>query len=76
MGRSPRIPGRDVLRGLLRRGFTLSHVKGSHHFLRGPGGRVVIVPVHSAQTLAPGTLRSIVRQSGLTAGEFGAMLEE
>ena len=76
MGRSPRVPGRDVLRGLLRCGFTLSHVKGSHHFLRGPGGRVVIVPVHSAQTLPPGTLRSIRRQSGLTVAEFSALLDE
>ncbi|MDQ6942840.1 MAG: type II toxin-antitoxin system HicA family toxin [Candidatus Eremiobacteraeota bacterium] len=54
----------------------LSHVSGSHHFLRGPGGRVVIVPVHSSQTLAPGTLRSIRRQTGLTAAEFDAMLGE
>ncbi len=60
----------------MRRGFMLSHVSGSHHFLRGPGGRVVIVPVHSSQTLAPGTLRSIRRQTGLTAAEFDAMLGE
>jgi len=60
----------------VRRGFIVSHVKGSHHFLRGPAGRVVIVPVHSAQTLAPGTLHSIRRQSGLTAAEFSAMLDD
>jgi predicted RNA binding protein YcfA (HicA-like mRNA interferase family) len=60
----------------LRRGFVLSHVNGSHHFLRGPGGRVVIVPVHSAQTLPLGTLRSIRRQSGLSAAEFNAILDD
>jgi predicted RNA binding protein YcfA (HicA-like mRNA interferase family) len=30
--------------------------------------RTVIVPLH--RELAPGTLRSILRQSGLTASEF------
>jgi predicted RNA binding protein YcfA (HicA-like mRNA interferase family) len=76
MGRSRQVPGRKVLRGLLRRGFSLAHVNGSHHFLRGPGGRVVIVPVHAARALATGTLSSIRRQSGLTPEEFDAMLDD
>jgi predicted RNA binding protein YcfA (HicA-like mRNA interferase family) len=76
MGRISRVSGRDVVRALVRRGFVLSHVNGSHHFLRGPGGRVAIVPVHQGRTLAPGTLGSIRRQAGLSAAELAALLDE
>ena len=35
---------------------------------------LVVVPVHGSRTLPIGTLRSIIRQSGLTDEEFGALL--
>jgi predicted RNA binding protein YcfA (HicA-like mRNA interferase family) len=65
-----------VLRALVRAGFVLSHVKGSHHFLRGPRGRVAIVPVHAGGTMPPGTLRSVLRQAGLTVSEFNALIDD
>ena len=73
-GGLPRVNGRDVVRALSRGAFVLSHVKGSHHYLRAPGGRVVIVPVHAGRTVPLGTLRSILRQSGLTGAELSALL--
>jgi predicted RNA binding protein YcfA (HicA-like mRNA interferase family) len=39
---------------------------------RHPDGRIVIVPMHG--TVKRGTLGSIVRQAGLTAHEFLALL--
>ena len=42
--------------------------RGSHLKLRSDQGRIVIVPLH--RELATGTLRSIIRQSGLSADEF------
>ncbi|MDQ1438291.1 MAG: hypothetical protein QOK43_1920 [Acidimicrobiaceae bacterium] len=40
--------------------------------LRAADGRVVIVPAH--RELAIGTLRSVIRQSGLSVEEFLALL--
>ena len=34
----------------------------------------VSVPVHGSQDLPPGTVRSIIKQAGLTAEEFIALL--
>jgi predicted RNA binding protein YcfA (HicA-like mRNA interferase family) len=66
------INGREVVRALRRAGFVELRVTGSHHVLRRPGSPAskVIVPVHGAADLPPGTLRSIIQQSGLTVDEF------
>ena len=69
--RLPALTGHDVLGALTRGGFHVHHVKGSHHSLRHaerPELRVV-VPVHR-KDLPPGTIRSIITQSGLTEEEF------
>ena len=66
--RLPALTGHDVLRALTRGGFYVHHVKGSHHSLRHPELRVV-VPVHR-KDLPPGTIRSIIKQSGLSEKEF------
>ena len=71
----PSLSGRDVLRVLERGGFRLTHVKGSHHYLRKEGqSALVVVPVHGNQTLPEGTFRSILRQAGLTADGFEKLL--
>ena len=46
--------------------------RGSHLKLRSSAGRTVIVPLH--RELARGTLRSILRQAGLTTEEFLELL--
>ncbi len=70
------VSGRAVLRALERAGFRVERVTGSHHVLRHPGmpGSKVILPLHGARDLPPGTLRSIISQSGLTVEEFMALL--
>ncbi len=74
--RLPRASGREVLRALERGGYQLSHIRGSHHYLRRPDGRgLVVVPVHGNRTLPVGTVRSILRQAGLTAEEMAELLK-
>jgi predicted RNA binding protein YcfA (HicA-like mRNA interferase family) len=70
------LSGKQVLRALERGGFEIVRVRGSHHTLRRPGipGSKVIVPVHGAHDLPPGTMRSILEQSGLTIEEFTSLL--
>ena len=75
MTRLPRVSGRQLLRALRRGGFTVSHVRGSHHYLRRQGTGLVVVPVHDSRTIPIGTLRSILRQAELTSEELRQLLE-
>jgi len=60
--------GREVIAALAKAGFERVTQRGSHVKLRGLDGRVVIVPDH--REVARGTMRSILRQAGLTADEL------
>jgi predicted RNA binding protein YcfA (HicA-like mRNA interferase family) len=72
----PAVNGRRVIRALERAGLVVERVAGSHHILVDPGdpSRAVTVPVHAGRDLKPGTLRSIIRQAGLTVDEFRDLL--
>jgi predicted RNA binding protein YcfA (HicA-like mRNA interferase family) len=74
--RLPRVSGRHTVRALSRADFTLAHVRGSHHYLRGVDGRIVPVPIHAGRTLPLGTLRSILRLAGLSVQDFIDLLDE
>ena len=67
----PVVSGAEVVAALTKAGFARVSQKGSHVKLR-RAERTVIVPLH--RELAPGTLRSILRQSGLTPAGFGEIL--
>jgi predicted RNA binding protein YcfA (HicA-like mRNA interferase family) len=68
--------GQQIIKALQRDGFELVRVSGSHYMLRKPGKSLckVSVPVHGSQDLPPGTVRSIIKQAGLTVEEFTALL--
>jgi predicted RNA binding protein YcfA (HicA-like mRNA interferase family) len=72
----PAVSARQVLAALRRAGFVVDRVVGSHHVLTHPDDarRAVTVPFHVARSLKPGTLRSIIRQAGLSVEEFRALL--
>jgi len=73
--RLPRASGRALVRALQRAGFEITHVRGSHYYLRRPGaGPIVPVPVHGNRDLPVGTLRSVLRLAGLTAEELEELL--
>lgn len=62
-----RTSGREAIRILQRLGFKQVRQRGSHVVLR-KGSRGCVVPLHDE--LALGTLRSILRQAGVTVEEF------
>ena len=69
----PVLSGRDVIRALERIGFETDRQKGNHVVLRNrnPPFRRITVPDH--RELAKGTLRAIIRETGLTVDEFAAL---
>ena len=74
--RLPAVSGKRVIAALQRAGFKIERIVGSHYILEFPGdqSRTVTVPLHGNRDLKPGTLRSIVRQAGLTLEEFVDLL--
>ena len=66
MSRLPRVTARELIAALRRAGLVLDHTRGSHHYLCGPDGRMATVPVHAGENFRPATLRSILKQAGLT----------
>lgn len=56
------------MKALAKAGFFQISQRGSHVKLRDNDGRTAIVPLK--RELAPGTLRSVLRQAGLSVDEF------
>jgi predicted RNA binding protein YcfA (HicA-like mRNA interferase family) len=74
VSRLPVVSCREAVAAFQRAGYELDHQTGSHLVLRhktGPHRRLTI-PNH--RELAKGTLRSLIRESGLTVDEFVALL--
>lgn len=74
MSALPRVSGRQVVAALVGAGYEKDRQKGSHIVLRqvrNPHRRIV-VPDH--KEVAKGTLREIIKQSGLTLEEFKQLL--
>ena len=67
MPRLPRISGQEAIGILERLGFERARQRGSHVVMR-RGDRGCVVPLH--KQLAVGTLRSVLRQAGVTPDQF------
>lgn len=73
MAKLPIVSGAEVVRALERSGFSVLRQRGSHVSLGKRDPTVVLtVPLHDE--IARGTLRTIIRQAGLTVDEFVALL--
>lgn len=75
MGRLPVVSGPETIRALAKAGFVEKRQAGSHVVLQKklPGTtKTLVVPNHDE--LANGTLRAIIRSSGLTVDEFTELL--
>lgn len=69
----PVISGSQCIKALQRAGFVVMRQTGSHIVLQKDNPyAMVVVPNHAE--LDRGTLRSIIRQAGLTIEEFVALL--
>lgn len=66
----PILSGEEVCKILKRIGYETDHQTGSHIILRNKNFpyRRLTIPNH--KTIAKGTLRSIIREAGLTVEEF------
>jgi predicted RNA binding protein YcfA (HicA-like mRNA interferase family) len=77
MSRLPSVSPDECIKALQRAGFYVSRQKGSHVQMRRDRprpARTIPVPV-SKKPLPRGTLRSIIRQAGLTVDDFIALLD-
>ena len=72
MPKLPVVSGKKVVKALSKIGYEFDHQIGSHMILRNSQGHRVSVPNHSE--LDRGTLRSILRDAGLTVQEFIELL--
>lgn len=77
MGRLAGISGKDTVKALGKIGYYIDEQEGSHMILicqspRPYASKRVSVPNH--KELDKGTLRSIIRKTGLTVDEFESLL--
>ena len=74
MGVLPQLSGREIAKIFAKHGYLFDRQRGSHIILRSdkPPFRRLTIPDH--KTVAPGTLRAILKQAGLTLQEFLEML--
>ena len=74
MSALPRISGREVAAALAKLGYEFDRQRGSHMILRNPRPpyRRIVVPDH--REIAKGTLRSIIREVGVTVEAFQQLL--
>jgi predicted RNA binding protein YcfA (HicA-like mRNA interferase family) len=72
--RLPSISGAAAIRAFERLGYAVDRQRGSHIILRQESAphRRLTVPNH--KSIAKGTLRSLIREAGLTVEEFAELL--
>ncbi len=70
MSKLPIISARDLLKILHKIGYDVDHQTGSHIILRNKDHPHRRITVLNHKEIARGTLRSIIKQSGLTLEEF------
>ncbi|PIY18215.1 MAG: addiction module toxin, HicA family [Elusimicrobia bacterium CG_4_10_14_3_um_filter_49_12_50_7] len=75
MSRFPSFTPNEVIRKLRKAGFVFDrHAKGSHEIWYNPAThRRTVVPNHPGKDIPKKTLMSVIKQSGLSAGEFAGL---
>ena len=71
-----RIRGKELIRVLEQVGFEVSRTRGSHFFLRHTDGRATSVPVHSGETIGPGLLSKIMRDTKISRTDLEQLLKQ
>ncbi|MCG2712829.1 MAG: type II toxin-antitoxin system HicA family toxin [Candidatus Omnitrophica bacterium] len=76
MSKLPHVRGKEVIRVLQKHGFFIKRQSGSHVIMRHQTdlNRRCIIPLHSSQTIKPGTLYSILKGAGISIEEFVKLL--
>lgn len=58
------LTGKELVRLLMEKGWTVDRVAGSHHIMV-KGGKTISVPVHDNKDLPQGLLNKLLKQAGL-----------
>jgi predicted RNA binding protein YcfA (HicA-like mRNA interferase family) len=69
-----RLTGTQLSGLLMRAGFDVVRVRGSHHLLRHADGRTTVVPVHSGEIIGPGLLEEILREARMTHEDLAGLV--
>lgn len=70
MPKLPALTSKKLLKILLKNGFEIDHISGSHYVLyRVSDGKRAVVPFHNHE-LPPGTLHSILKSAGIDRNEL------
>lgn len=74
MSKLPVVSGKETLKVFQKIGYQLDHQTGSHLILRHATSpfRRLTIPNH--KEIAKGTLRSLIREAGITVEEFTKLL--
>lgn len=70
MSKFPLLTGKEIIVVLKKHGFIADRQRGSHVFLKHPDGRATVVPIHSSETIGPGLLSKILRDTELKKDNF------
>ena len=65
-----KLKGKELIKILSLHGFDVIRIKGSHHFLRHDDSRCTVVPVHAGETLGPGLLLQILKDTELDRADL------
>lgn len=60
------LPARKVIKALENIGFRQIRQKGSHLFMRHPGGRTTLITIHPGEKIGKGMIRKIINDAELT----------
>jgi predicted RNA binding protein YcfA (HicA-like mRNA interferase family) len=65
------VSGKQFCKVLRKHGWELKRIRGSHHIFAKPGNpKILTVPVHGNKPRKTGTLRKLLRDSGLTEDDL------
>ena len=70
MSRLPRITADEFIKAIGRAAFERVSVAGSHAKYVAPGGRRVVVPLHSGRTIHPSLLTRLLLEADLSTDEL------
>ena len=59
----PKLTGKELIKILRKYGFEVTRIRGSHHFLKHSDGRATVVPVHRGESVGPGLLNKISKDT-------------
>ena len=73
----PVLSGKEFVALLEKLGFIVIRVKGSHHRMKHPDGRITTVPVHKNDSIPKGLLRKIIREDVIiSVEEFNKLVQK